>query len=108
MQHDWHSWLPFRRWRVVASVSSADEVPGRLPHKGAVLVCDGGPPKWIVFECPCGTGHRIMLNTDRHRWPTWSVDLNKLDRLTISPSISVRSAMRYCHYFVRQGRIHWI
>jgi len=107
MKVDWISWLPFPRWRVVRIASSADEIPETLPRNGAVLVCDGGPPKWIAFECPCRTGHRIMLNTDQRRYPAWRVDLTSLDRLTIAPSISANSTKRYCHYFVRNGRIVW-
>jgi hypothetical protein len=104
----WTSWLPFRRWRVVGIVPSADEVPPILPRNGAVLVCDGGPPKWIVFDCPCRTGHRIMLNTDRQRYPAWRVDLVSLDRLTLSPSVDAHDDKRRCHYLVRNGRIVWV
>ena len=107
MKFDWLSWVPFRRWRVVALVPSADEIPEALPRNGAVLVSDTGTIKWIVFDCPCRTGHRIMLNADRKRHPAWHVDLESLDRLTISPSINARSAKRGCHYFVRNGRIVW-
>ncbi len=108
MRFPWTSWLPFQRWRVVGMVSSADEVPETLPRNGAVVVCDGGPPKWIVFDCPCRTGHRIMLNTDSHRRPVWRVDRESRDRLTLSPSVDARSANRRCHYIVRDGRIFWV
>jgi hypothetical protein len=92
----------------VGIVSSADEIPETLPRNAAILVCDQGPPKWIVFDCPCRTGHRIMLNTDRHRRPTWRVDLRSLDRLSIAPSVDAQNAARRCHYFVRNGRIVWV
>jgi len=107
MTSHWRSWLPFRRWHVAAIVTSADEVPAALPRNGAVLVFDAGLEKWVVFDCPCGRGHRIMLNTDRRRRPAWKVDLRSLDRLTIAPSIDAHTNGRRCHYFVRRGRVIW-
>lgn len=102
----WWQWLPVFRWRVVAVVESADNVPSRLPRNGAVLVGTRDSPKWIVFDCPCRRGHRIMLNTDTARLPYWSTTVE--GRLTISPSIDSNQDMRRCHYFVRNGRIMWV
>ncbi len=102
----WWQWLPFFRWRVVAFVDSADNVPEKLPRNGAVLVGPPARPKWIVFDCPCRRGHRIMLNTDKARLPYWSTTVK--GRLTISPSIDSNHAMRRCHYFIRNGRIQWV
>jgi hypothetical protein len=102
----WWQWLPLFRWRLVAIVESADEVPNRLPRNGAVLVGPKNRPKWIVFDCPCRRGHRIMLNTDRARQPYWSTTVD--GRLTIAPSVDSHHAMRRCHYFVRNGRIMWV
>jgi hypothetical protein len=99
-------WLPVFRWRVVAVVDSADEVPRKLPRNGAVLVGSHTRPKWIVFDCPCRSGHRIMLNTDRARSPHWSTTVQ--GRLTISPSVDFKESNRRCHYFVRNGRIRWV
>ncbi len=60
----WWQWLPLvgwlSGWRIVVVVESADEVPQRLPYNGAALVGSTDRPKWIVFDCPCQTGHRIM------------------------------------------------
>lgn len=105
MRIAWWKWLPFQRWRIVGEAESADEVPDRLPRNGVALVRDTDRVKWIVFDCPCRTGHRIMLNTDAVRKPSWS--LNEIKPLTISPSIDFRSANMRCHYFIRNGRIVW-
>lgn len=99
-------WLPFLPWRVVGVVDSADYVPGRLPRNGAVLVGEKSRPKWIVFDCPCRTGHRIMLNTDKARLPHWS--LSKSWKLTISPSVDYIPGVGRCHYFIRSGRVKWV
>lgn len=106
MRISWWQWLPFFRWRIVAVVESADDVPRRLPRNGAVLVGSRSSSKWIVFDCPCRHGHRIMLNTDRARRPFWSTTLR--GRLTISPSVDSYQDTRRCHYFVRNGRVDWV
>lgn len=102
----WWQWLPIHGWRIVGVIESADEIPLRLPRNGAILVGALSNPKWIAFDCPCQNGHRIMLNTDKNRWPYWSINIQ--DSLTISPSIDYRDSKLRCHYFIRNGRIKWI
>ncbi|MEI9424196.1 DUF6527 family protein [Mesorhizobium sp. Cs1299R1N1] len=105
MKISWWQWLPIWRWRVVGAAESADEVPDRLPRNGVALIGDVNRTKWIVFDCPCRTGHRIMLNADPSRRPYWT--LNQVVRLTISPSVDFKGSQRRCHYFIRNGRIAW-
>jgi len=102
----WWQWLPFFRWRIVTVVDSADNVPERLPRNGAALVGDRAHPKWIVFDCPCRRGHRIMLNIDKARSPRWSTTSQGL--LSISPSVDYQHLARRCHYFITRGRIKWV
>src|ERR1700722_863439 len=105
IQIPWWQKLPIFGWRVVGSVDAADEIPPLLPRNGAILVGTLRQPKWIVFDCPCRTGHRIMLNTDRARSPCWKVTTK--GSLTISPSVDYDSGDRNCHYFIRKGRTVW-
>jgi hypothetical protein len=107
MKIPWWQWLPFRRWRVIGAVESADEIPAQLPKNAAVVVASGGPPKWISFDCPCGAGHRVLLNTDQGRRPAWSVTQPPKGGLSIAPSVDFHDGHRRCHYFVRDGRIIW-
>jgi hypothetical protein len=102
----WWQWIPIFRWRIVGTVESADEVPARLPRNGAILVGSLAAPKWIAFDCPCRTGHRILLNADRARRPHWSVGVQR--RLTITPSVDFKDASKRCHYIVRNGHIQWV
>ena len=98
--------LPWRRWRVVGQVDAADELPESLAPKDAVLIGTLEQPRWIAFDCPCRDRHRVMLNLDRSRRPTWR--LVRADRLTIAPSVDeLRQGVR-CHYFVKAGRIEWV
>ena len=97
--------LPWRPWRIVERVGAADEVPERLPQRGVVLVGAPESPAWAVFDCPCGTGHRLMVNLDRTRHPYWTIELRR--PLSIRPSIDDTTPERRCHFIVRDGRIRW-
>ena len=103
----WHlsEWWPWRRWHIVARVDNADEIPDRLPPRGAVLVGDRRHPKWLGFDCPCGRRHRILLNLDTGRWPYWQ--LNHEQHITISPSVDASDPSGRCHYFITEGRVIW-
>ena len=103
----WPNWLPFGRWKVVRFVESADEIPEKLPHRRAAVVSSGGRAKWVAFDCPCGTGHRIMLNLDSARKPAWRISNENKGVLTIKPSIDYKGSDRRCHYFIRNGRVDW-
>ena len=99
--------LVFRPWLLAGTVSDGDEVPDRIPPRRAVLV--GGPSrwKWLVFDCPCHTGHRIMLNLDPHRRPHWKLRVSPTRRITVSPSIDYRGRDRSCHYLITGGKVVW-
>lgn len=101
----WWQWLPIFGWRIVVAVDAADEVPHSLPRNGAALVGSQAYPKWLAFDCPCRTGHRIMISLDRNRRPHWTV--SDAARLSVRPSVDYQTAKQRCHYFVRNGRIDW-
>jgi Family of unknown function (DUF6527) len=100
----WRDRFPRRSWRLVMKIDNADEVPSDLPRRGVVLVGSMNLPKWLVFDCPCRRGHRVMLNLDVHRRPTWKM-VNQRP-LTTSPSIDDYAIDR-CHFFIRNGKIQW-
>lgn len=97
--------LPWRRWRVVAQVQAVDEVPDRLAYGTVVLVGVAEKLAWAIFDCPCRTGHRLMLNLDYVRRPIWTIESRK--PLSIYPSIDDSTDERRCHFFVRHGRVRW-
>lgn len=99
-------WLPGRAWRIVSAVEAADEIPKRLPSAGAVIVGSLQQPKWLAFDCPCKTGHRIMVTLDPAHWPHWVI--KKAKKLSISPSVDYRTSEKRCHYYVTNGKIQWI
>jgi hypothetical protein len=93
-------------WRVALVVSEADQIPITMSAYQAVLVAPEGKSKWLAFDCPCGTGHRVMLNLDRARWPYWTVFSDA--PLTISPSVDMETSDRRCHYLLYYGHVNWV
>ena len=107
MKIPWWEWLPFRRWRIVGAVEAADEIPDMLPKRVVIVVASGGPPKWVSFDCPCGSGHRVLLNLDPSRRPAWTLTHSPKGGLSIAPSVDFHDGRRRCHYHLRGGRILW-
>lgn len=62
--------------------------------------------KWLVFDCPCDRGHRVMVNLDPDNRPRWC--LTSLTPLTLNPSVDEYSEVGRCHYIVRDGRVIWV
>jgi hypothetical protein len=98
--------LPWWPWRIVATVAVADEVPDKLPYRGAVLVGSPTYHKWLVFDCPCRSGHRIMVTLDSHHSPHWRI--SKDMRLSLWPSVDATFARKRCHYIIRNGMTIWV
>lgn len=99
--------LPVPGWRVVGAVEHADEVPDSLPNCHAYLVGTPMINKWLAFDCPCTTGHRILLNLDPERLPSWRLRTSFLGKITLSPSIDFDDGFNRCHYTIRKGRVVW-
>lgn len=99
--------VPVLRWRVDQSIANVDDVPSRIPKRRAYLVKTAILRKWLVFDCPCGAGHRITLNLDDSRVPYWRLMLSANRRITLSPSIDYQGNSRRCHYSIRKGRVIW-
>ena len=101
--------LTIRRWRLEAMVSDMDEVPLSIRPRRAYLVGTSSRPKWLVFDCACGGGHRILLNLDPVRRPCWTLRLSKTTKaLTLHPSVDYHDDCRTCHYVLSNGRIKWV
>lgn len=72
-----------------------------------VIVAGPAGPKWVIFWCPCGHGHRIELDVHPSHRPSWRVAGDSRQRPTIVPSIDARGGRR-CHFWVRGGRVQWV
>jgi hypothetical protein len=93
------------RMQVHGLVRKPSGLPDEIPKDAAILV--GSSLKrleWIVFDCPCGRGHQVMVNLSTSRKPTWR--FKGLRTVSLWPSVDDLSIDR-CHYVVRDGQIHW-
>ena len=97
--------LPWRAWRIVGKVEAGDEVGECLPYRGVVLVGTRDRATWAVFDCPCRTRHRLMVNLDSARYPFWRIESRK--PLSIRPSIDDITTQRRCHFTIRDGKLSW-
>lgn len=98
--------LRWRRWKIILEVPTGADVPESVPDKCVVLVKSSERSRWLAFDCPCRTGHRVMLNLDTRRKPTWLITSTK--PLTLSPSVDELTPNHHCHYFIKHGRIKWV
>ena len=98
--------LPWRKWRIVGRVDSAADVPEQLPYRGVVLARRPQHPSWAALDCPCGSGHRLLVNLNSRRYPHWELDSGP--RLSLWPSIDDRTPNRRCHFVLNNGRVRWI
>lgn len=99
-----------RRWSAprVSSVEyyrSVAELPKLIRRRTIAIVRSEGRYKWVAFECPCGYGHRVLLNLDPGRKPSWNLVRERPP--TINPSIDVQEARR-CHFWIKSGQIQWV
>jgi hypothetical protein len=102
---DWIEW-PWRRWQVDGWLDAADEVPEKLPPRSVIAIGSEDYPKWAVFDCPCGRGHRIMLSLSSGSSRRWHLEAMK--PITLAPSIDSWHAGVRCHYFIRNGKVLWV
>jgi hypothetical protein len=86
-------------------VESMAAIPVVLPRHMIAVVKTPNQFKWAVFECPCGHGHRLMLNLDKRHEPTWT--LAQADPPSLRPSIDSQGQRR-CHFWLREGYVNWV
>jgi hypothetical protein len=89
----------------VTFVETPAAVPHRLGRRQFVIVGLQERPKWAVFDCPCGRGHRLMLSLQQSHRPHWRLKLGG-DGPSLWPSVDSVAEYR-CHFWVRDGRVHW-
>lgn len=63
-------------------------------------------PKWLEFYCPSGCGEVIYLNLMKSHMPHWSIEQNKGDTITVSPSIISETCRS--HFFIRANKVEWV
>ena len=96
----------WRRWKADLTAGSVGDSSEHVPPRHAIVVGPPEHPKWLIFDCPCRRGHRVMLNLDAGHRPRWQI--SQSTPLTLHPSVDEHSHVGHCHYVVREGRVRWI
>jgi hypothetical protein len=60
---------------------------------------------WVVFNCPCERGHRLVVNLSRNRRPCWKLSVRK-GLASLWPSLWLKEQCR-SHFWIRRNRIYW-
>jgi hypothetical protein len=82
------------------------EAPISIPRHKLVLIGKGDHLKWAMFECPCGTGHKIMVNLATSRSPHWRIAMDN-GHPSLRPSIDYQDGHGRCHFWLRAGRVQF-
>lgn len=91
----------------MAFYDSHGDLPPVLPRRQLALVGGSeGAPKWAVFECPCGVGHRIEVPLRPGRPSGWTVTVDGKGWPSLRPSIDSDDGRR-CHFWLRKGTVRW-
>lgn len=96
--------LPRCAWRMLGRVAAAEDMPERLPQRGAVLA---GPPDCTsraVFDCPCPTKHRLVVNPDGTGHPFWNTEYRR--PLSLRLRIDSVTPEQRCHFNSLGGKIY--
>jgi Family of unknown function (DUF6527) len=80
--------------------------PDRIKSGKIVVVGDRQIQKWACFQCPGGCGEVIKLSLNHNCRPCWSIQIDRFDRPTISPSIRQTNDCQ-CHFWIRSGQVEW-
>lgn len=107
MKWSWWKSLPLGPWRVAGRVDAADEIPAAIPNSRAIVVGSAERPKWLAFDCPCKSGHRVLVSLDAQQVPHWVVEDTDA-ALTLWPSIDWMDGTRRCHFTMTRGRVRWV
>jgi Family of unknown function (DUF6527) len=85
---------------------SVHPAPSSIKPGVIVVVGDQQIQKWACFQCPGGCNEIIKLSLSRNRSPRWSIQVDRYDQPTISPSVRQTNVCQ-CHFWIRQGQVEW-
>jgi hypothetical protein len=88
----------------VVRCESQHEVPGSIPRHTLVVVGSEQTPKWAIFECPCGSGHRIMVSLVPTHRSHWHLEHTSAAP-SLFPSVNSHDSHGRCHFWLRDGRV---
>lgn len=102
----WLTW-PLRRAPKVYKVRSVTELPDRLQTSILYIVAEDSLPMHASMACPrgkCSDVLNLNLLPDDH--PVWTLNVGADGRPSLRPSVWRKPGCD-CHFWMRDGRIHW-
>lgn len=95
-------WSPRRSLKIIES----DTLPARLPFRNLVLAREDGEDWCVGLRCPCRCGQRLEMMLLKEVKPHWELTLDARGRVTLHPSVWLRTGCQ-SHFWVREGKIIW-
>jgi hypothetical protein len=92
------------RYDAVKTAERLSDVPSDTGST-IFLVKKDRRPVWAAFMCPCGAGHRLVLNLSKLRSPYWTVKVRD-GRATVYPSISLGQGCQ-SHFWIWSNKVYW-
>jgi hypothetical protein len=74
-------------------------------RRGSLAVIVRDTPRAALFDCPCGCGDVVVINTDPRSGPAWRIRVDETGA-TLMPSVWRTTGCR-SHFIVWQSRIWW-
>jgi hypothetical protein len=93
---------PRRSLRII----EGDTLPAKLPFRSLVLARKDGEDWCVGLRCPCGCGQRLEMMLLKSVKPRWDVTLDPRGRVTLHPSVWLRTGCR-SHFCIRAGKVVW-
>ena len=93
---------PRRALRII----EGDTLPAKLPFRSLVLAREDGEDWCVGLRCPCGCGQRLEMMLLKNVKPRWDVTFDSRGRVTLHPSVWLRTGCR-SHFWIRAGKVVW-
>jgi Family of unknown function (DUF6527) len=95
---------PPQHFQKVHVVSVMSAIPNDLGQDIYIVEKDH-QRTWAVFECPCDTSHRLVVNLARSRRPSWGISVRK-NKVSLWPSLWLKGLCN-SHFWIRNSRVYW-
>ncbi len=108
VQKIWNSILLRFNYIDFATVTvESQPLHSEIPSKTVVIVGGMDWAKWAFMKCPCGCNEVLTLSLMKSYSPNWSIKVDKLNRITLTPSVWKKDGC-YSHFFVKRGKLIWL
>lgn len=82
------------------------DLPEQIHERRIYLVGESEAPWLIAFQCPCGCGSLIQLNTLKEAKPRWTYEYHRFEHISLDPSVWRKVGCK-SHFWIRKGKVVW-